>query len=91
MAGKILSGAFWGLGVFLLTLSVRAGGWDLLVPGATAAVAVAFGLDLLSHRALVSLDRALAQTFAHVLSAATLAAFCLLWLGRLLVGAGGWV
>jgi hypothetical protein len=89
MGKRILFGAYWGLGILLVSLSIRAGGWDLLVPAAVAAAAAAFGVDLALHRRLVSWDRELAQTFAHVLAAVVLAAFCLLWTGRLLLGAGG--
>ena len=89
MARKILSGAFWGLGVLLVIFAFRAGGWYLLVPGAGATAATAFGLDLLRHRELVSFDRGLALTCAHLVSAAILATFCLLWLVRFLLGAGG--
>jgi len=80
---------FWGIGALLLIVSVRAGGWDLLVPGSAAAATAAFGVDLHWHRHLVALDLELARTFAHVISAVVLATFCLLWLGRLLAGAGG--
>ncbi len=89
MAKKILSGVFWVLGIWLTIVSVRRGGWDLLVPGAAVAAAAAFGIDLLLHRHLVAWDRGLAQTFVHVLSAVVLAAFCLLWMWRLMFATSG--
>lgn len=54
------------------------------MPAAVAAAAAAFGADLWLHRRLVRADLALARTALHLLSAAAVAAACMVWLLGLL-------
>ena len=89
MAGKILAGVFWLVGALLQAYAVSTGGWAWVVPGAAALAAVLVGLDLAAHRRLVATDLALVRTLLHVLSAATVAATCMYWLGMLLLARGG--
>ena len=89
MAGKVLVSIFWALGVLLQAYAVAAGGWAWVVPAAALLAAVLVGLDLRSHRKLVVADLSLARTLLHVLSAATVAATCMYWLGVLLLTRGG--
>jgi hypothetical protein len=89
MAGKILAGVFWLVGALLQAYAVSVGGWAWVVPGAATLAALLVGVDLANHSALVTADFALARTLLHVLSAATVAATCMYWLGVLLLRRGG--
>ncbi|MBI5016645.1 MAG: hypothetical protein HZB55_14290 [Deltaproteobacteria bacterium] len=85
MAPKVLSALFWCFALFLLGYSAVEAGWLLAVPAAVAAVGVAFLLDLWMHRGLVTLDARLLRTALHLLSAAAVAAACMVWLVRVLL------
>ncbi|MDF1556002.1 MAG: hypothetical protein P1P84_23205 [Deferrisomatales bacterium] len=89
MAGKILAGVFWAVGALLQAYALSTGGWAWVVPGAAALAGLLVGLDLAAHRPLVAIDLALVRTLLHVLSAATVAATCMYWLGMLLLTRGG--
>ena len=88
MAGKILAGAFWVLAAVLQGYAIATGGWAWLVPGAAALAAVLVAADLTTHRKLVATDWDLARALLHVLSAATVAASCMYWLGVLVLSRG---
>ena len=88
MAGKILAGVFWVVGALLQAYAISAGGWAWLVPGAAVAAAALVALDLAGHRKLVTTDWELARTLLHVLSAVTVAASCMYWLGILILTRG---
>ena len=85
MARKILAGVFWLVGAGLQVYAVTTGGWAWVVPCAAALAALPVGLDLAAHRKVVATDMALARALLHVLSAATVAATCMYWLGMLLL------
>lgn len=85
MAGKVVFPLFWTLGVILVGLALWAGGWALVVPAAVVVAAGVFGLDLVRHREIVTFDRDLFRTAAHVLAASALAASCMYWLGLVLL------
>ena len=89
MASKILAALFWLVGALLQVYAISTGGWAWVVPGAAALAAVLVGLDLATHRSLVAANLALVRTVLHVLSAATVAATCMYWLGMLLATRGG--
>ena len=85
MAPKILSALFWCLALLLLGYAAVERGWLLAVPAAVAAVGIAFVTDLWLHRRLVTVDARLLRTSLHLLSAAALAAACMVWLVRVLL------
>lgn len=89
MAGKILAIVFWISAGLLQTYAVSVGGWAWVIPGAAILAAVLVGLDLASHRKLVATDTHLVRTLLHVLSAATVAAACMYWVGMLLHSRSG--
>jgi hypothetical protein len=85
MAPRVLSALFWCFALFLVGYGWISGGWMLVVPGAVAVAALLFAADLWLHRRLVVLDRHLVRAALHLLSAAALAAACMVWLVRVLV------
>jgi hypothetical protein len=79
---RILSGLFWLAGFFLVVYGLRQGRAGLAIPGAVAAILVAFAADLYVHRSLVAFDRDLLRTGLNLASAAALAAGSMYWAWR---------
>lgn len=88
MAGRILSIVFWLAALFLVSLTLVQGGWAYLVPAAVLMAFLIFIVDLFHHREIITLDLDMLRTMLHVLSAVTLAATGLYWLGLYLLGTG---